>query len=348
MTEATALIDDLEEGRKPTKAEVYLLARLEPGRELDYLLAAAGRVRDRYYGREIHLRALIEFSNHCRRDCRYCGLKAGNAKLARYRLTPEEILAAAEEARRAGYGTVVLQSGEDPWYSRAMLAELIRELKRDRSLAVTLSLGERPFEDYRAFRQAGADRYLLKHETANRELYRRLRPGQAPGERWRVYRWLRDLGYQVGGGFMIGLPGWNARALTDNLWLLRALKPAMAGLGPFLPHPDTELSGAEPGQALETLKAVALARLMMPKALLPATTALETLAPGFRLAALKAGANVVMPKATPPAYRALYNIYPRLDQGLDLKEQKRLLNQEATAAGFTLAPGRGDSLATDC
>lgn len=273
------------------------------------IIQAADQVRAASVGDEVHLRGLIEFSNYCRNNCLYCGLRRDNRKLARYRLSPEEIIGAAKFGATLGYQTIVLQSGEDPAYSTGLMAEIIQEIKK-LNLVVTLSLGERSPEEYRLWRLAGAERYLMRHETAGPILYQRLHPGQSFEQRISLLKALKELDYQVGAGFMTGLPGQTPETLVADLKLLWELQPEMVGIGPFIPHPDTPL-GNSPGGTLQlTLLMVALARLILPKALIPATTALGSIHPLGREAALQAGANVLMPNLTPTHYRAKYEIYP--------------------------------------
>lgn len=296
-------------GEQLDKVTIVTLLSARPGQEEEALYGQADEVRARYVGEEVHLRGVIEFSNYCRRHCHYCGLRADNNRLARYRMQPEEILAAARRGVELGYGTIVLQSGEDPWYTGEMLAELVRAIKA-LGVAVTLCVGERPREEYELWREAGADRYLLKQETANPELYRRLHPGMSWEERLECLRWLKDLGYQVGSGNIVGLPGQTLEDLAADLLLLRELEVEMAGIGPFIPHPDTPLGGYPAGSLELTYRVLAVARLVIPWAHLPATTAVGTLAPNGRQLALQRGANVIMPNLTPDQYRPNYQIYP--------------------------------------
>ncbi len=290
--------------------EVIVLLQAR-GEEVDALGRAADGVRAAFLGDEVHLRGIIEFSNYCRRNCLYCGLRRDNRKLRRYRLTPGEILAAARRVAGLGLPTVVLQSGEDPHYTAPVLADIIRRLKEEVGVeAVTLSVGERSFEDYRLWREAGADRYLLKHETADAALFARLRPGTTLQERLLRLKWLRDLGYQVGSGNIVGLPGQTLETLAADILLLRELDVEMAGIGPFIPHPETPLGNEPPGGLELTLKVLAVSRLLLPRAHLPATTALGTIHPGGRRLGLCFGANVIMPDTTPPPYRCYYQIYP--------------------------------------
>lgn len=310
---------------------------------LDQLFASAAAVRRQKFGRSVHLRALIEFSSYCRCQCGYCGLSARSGSLVRYRMSGEEIVEAARKAVAAGFRTVVLQSGEDFGFSCAEMCAVIRSIKEMGDTAVTLSMGERTRGELERFREAGADRYLMKHETALASLYAGLHPGASYEKRLGYYALLHDLGYQVGGGFMVGLPPWDASALAANLLLLRSLKVHMAGIGPFLPAPGTPLEGFPAGSPQETLKAVALARLLLPDAMLPATTALEVSAEGKKLTALEYGANVLMLQATPARYRNLYKIYPKpenLEDCAALYEKTSALLQ---SAGFFVASGRGDA-----
>ncbi|MGI9860216.1 [FeFe] hydrogenase H-cluster radical SAM maturase HydE [Moorella naiadis] len=296
-------------GRELNREDIITLLGAAVGAEADALYRQADNVRARVAGDEVHLRGIIEFSNYCRRRCYYCGLRADNARLRRYRLMPEDIVAVARRGAELGYGTVVLQSGEDPWYTAPVLAGVIREIKK-LGVAVTLCVGERPREEYARWREAGADRYLLKHETANEELYARLHPGMSWSARRQCLTWLKKLGYQVGSGNIIGLPGQSLADLADDLLLLRQLDVEMAGLGPFIPHPDTPLGGEPAGSVELTYRVVAVARLVIPYAHLPATTALGTLAANGRQLALTRGANVIMPNLTPAEYRPDYQIYP--------------------------------------
>ncbi len=333
------------------------LREADPQR-LNELWQRADRVRQQHVGSQVHLRGLIEFSNHCVRNCAYCGLRASNRRLERYRMTADEILACVHQAVAFGYGTVVLQSGEDLAVTTGEIADWVRRIKRETDLAVTLSLGERTEDAWAAWRQAGADRYLLRFETSNRQLYHRIhppRPGQE-SDRIGLLGLLRRLGYEVGSGVMIGIPGQTYDDLARDLALFAELDLDMIGVGPYLPHPDTPLAdvaayrSAGPGDQVAaseamTYRVIALARLVCPRANIPATTALATLNRGNgRELGLQRGANVVMPNLTPPQYRALYAIYP----------EKACLAETALACHSCLAArirslgrdvgqGRGDS-----
>jgi len=274
------------------------------------LFDAADQVRKAVMGDAVHLRGLIEFSNHCEQNCAYCGLRNSHQKLARYRMSADDIFAIASAAVPLGYRTVVLQSGEDSYYGAHMLAEIVHRLKNELGLAVTLSVGERTYEEYRLWKEAGADRYLLKHETADPDLYASLHPDMIWANRRRCLYELRELGYQVGSGCMVGLPGQTVETLAEDLLFLRELDVEMAGIGPFIPNPNTPLAKAEGGTVGMTLRMMAIARLLMPQAHLPATTALGSIDSRGRQRALRAGGNVVMPNITPNSFRRMYEIYP--------------------------------------
>ncbi len=292
---------------------------------LERLWTRADAVRAAHVGNAVHLRGLIEVSNHCVRHCLYCGIRACSDGITRYRMSADEILACAREAKRLGYGTVVMQSGEDPGLTRDFVAGVIRAIKAETGLAITLSLGERDDDDLRAWKAAGADRFLLRFETSDPELYRRIHPS-LPGtlsDRVAQLLRMREIGYEIGTGVMVGIPGQTWDILARDIELFRDLDIDMIGIGPFLPSPRTPLGGEAagrfrasddeqvPNDELTTLKVVALTRLVCPDANLPSTTALSTLDPatGRELGLLR-GANIVMPNVTPAAYRVLYEIYP--------------------------------------
>lgn len=317
---------------------------LATGDEVPTLYQAADATRQATVGDAVHLRAIIEFSSYCHRNCSYCGLRAGNKQLARYRLSSEAIVAAAQEADQLGYRTVVLQSGEDPTYTVDMLCDVVRQIRQHTRLAVTLSVGERPADEYACMMQAGGQRYLLKHETADAQLYARLHPGHLLSDRLAALQSLRELGFQVGSGFMVGLPGQSVDTLVADLLLLQQMDVEMAGIGPFIAHPDTPLGKAESGGAEMTLKCVAVARLQMPFAHLPATTAIGTIDARGWSAALQAGANVVMPNLTPKEYRSSYAIYPGKGRSLQEPRQQRMdVIRMVTALGRTVAQDAGHS-----
>ncbi|HPD13682.1 MAG TPA: [FeFe] hydrogenase H-cluster radical SAM maturase HydE [Planctomycetota bacterium] len=327
---------------------------------LDELWRAADAVRSEHVGDAVHLRGLVEVSNHCVRSCAYCGLRAPNRALRRYRLTADEVLACAREAAALGFGTVVLQAGEDYGLTREGVADLVRRIQAETPLAVTLSLGERPDADLAAWRAAGADRYLLRFETSNRALYDRIHPPLAgrPSDRIAILRRLTALGYEAGSGVMIGIPGQTYDDLAADIALFRELDLDMIGVGPYLPHPATPLGGGTggapaadqvPNSELMTYKVLALTRLICPWANIPSTTALATLnRERGRELGLARGANVVMPNLTPPQYRALYEIYPAKACLFEAsRETHEALKQRILALGRTLGTGPGRSARRD-
>jgi biotin synthase len=329
-----------------SKEQIIRLLQLT-GKEEPFLQMAADQVRRENVGEEVHLRGLIEFSSYCRNDCLYCGLRRSNAKAHRYRLDPDEIVAVAAEGVRLGYRTLVLQSGEDLWYSSKTLARIVEQIKK-LDVAVTLSIGERSFQEYKDFFLAGTDRFLLRFETSDPDLYQHLHPGQTLGARLRCLENLDRIGYQVGSGHIVGLPGQTLSILASDLLLLKELQPDMVGIGPFVPDPDTPLGGALPGDVDLTLRTVAICRLLLPWAHLPATTALATRDPAGYAKGLQYGANVVMPNITPLKYRLSYQIYPRRsnqsEAAGELAQARQLLQAMgrpiASSYGHSLKPGR--------
>ncbi len=293
---------------------------------------AADKVRKREKGDFVEVRAILEFSNVCRCDCTYCGLRGSNTACTRYSMTPKEILDTALEAAEAGYRTLVLQSGEAPMYTKELVGDLVRQIKTYQ-MAVTLSLGERDEEDYAYWRECGADRYLMKHETADNDLYAALHPNHTLKERVDKLKYIKSLGYETGSGFMIGLPNQTAETIAKDLLLLKEIGCDMAGIGPFIPHPDTPLKGGTVGSTELTMRAVALARLMMPKINLPATTALGVVDGKDKKSVFDKGANVVMRKVTPSKYKRLYEIYPAKLTDTDIRADREELVKEIESLG---------------
>lgn len=319
MSDFSPALGSVLEGQKPDAKAISALLAARGG-EARELFAAADAVRRGGVGDEVHLRAIIEFSNYCRKNCLYCGLRRDNNSLPRYRLDGRQIMAAVSQAAALGFKTVVLQSGEDTHYSAGAIGQIVEEIKARYDMAVTLSLGERSRQEYELWRQAGVDRYLLKQETADAELFRRLKPDSRLSDRLQCLYWLKELGYQVGSGNMVGLPGQSVKTLVKDIILMRKLEVEMAGVGPFLPHQATPLRDAAPGSLELVLKVLAVTRLCLPRAHLPATTSLSTLSPAGRRQALGCGANVVMPNLTPLEVRGKYLIYP---QKADITERPR-------------------------
>lgn len=309
------------------------------------LFSRAEEERRRWYGNEIYVRGLIECSNICKNDCLYCGIRCSNRGVSRYRLDRDTILACCEKGYNWGFRTFVLQGGEDPGMTPAWVAELVRSIKdRWPDCAVTLSLGEQERDVYQLWFDAGADRYLLRHETADPVHYGMLHPPVLSlAHRMNCLRHLKEIGYQVGAGFMVGSPGQTAETLARDFCFLQQLQPQMVGIGPFIPQKDTPFAHQPPGTLEDTLILLALVRLTLPKVLLPATTALGTIHPQGRELGIRAGANVVMPNLSPPAARDKYTLYDnKLCTGEEAAEHLAGLKKRLAAIGCTVAVGRGD------
>ncbi len=301
------LIEKAERAHRLSEEELASLLADDAAEEA--MAAAADRVRRAFVGDEVHLRGLIEFSSYCRQNCMYCGLRRDNEKAQRYRLTPEEIVALAEKAKAAGYPTVVMQSGEDVWFTAERLAAIVREVKA-LGLTVTLSVGERTREEYRALREAGADRFLLRIETTDQALYERLDPGMSYENRVRCLADLKSLGYEVGTGCLVGLPGQSVASLARDVLFFQSIDADMVGIGPLVPNGDTPLGDVPAGDMRLVRRVAAAIRLLLPEANIPATTAMETLLPGARELMLRSGANVMMPNVTEGEARQKYALYP--------------------------------------
>ncbi len=342
MSDVDRVIAEYENTGSLSKADVEFLLSLEDEKDLQKLFSQANEVRERNVGGEVHLRGIIEFSNYCSRACLYCGISRHNRGLARYRMDTEEILETAEQAVSMGFRTIVLQSGEDPFFTTSIIAGLVSEIKA-MDVAVTLSVGERSREDYAAWKKAGADRYLLKFETSDPELYRRLRPGCSLVQRLECLYQLRDLDYEVGSGIMVGLPGQTLASIADDIFLMRKLGLSMAGIGPFIPHPATPLASCPAGTASLTLKVLAVTRLLLPWANLPSTTALGSIDKEGRREGLLAGANVLMLNLTPLKYRRLYEIYPaKAEAEDDPASLKAAAVELVTRLGRRVSSGYGE------
>ena len=306
------------------------------------LFAAADDVRRRYVGDGIHLRALIEFSNICRNNCCYCGLRRDNRNIKRYRIDADTIFNLAEyAARNMGLKTIVLQSGEDMFFDRDKLCDIIRRIKT-LDVALTLSIGEKTAAEYKAYKAAGADRFLLRIETTDRDLYHRLDPGMSWQNRRRCLADIAAAGLEVGSGVMVGLPGQTIESLADDILFFREINADMIGIGPFIPHPDTPLKDAAGGTLEMSLKVMALTRLLLPDINIPATTAMETLAPDGQTKALQAGANVIMPNVTLTQYRRHYELYPgKSTTNYTPDESLKVLRDKITGINRFVATDKG-------
>ncbi|MBS3873944.1 MAG: [FeFe] hydrogenase H-cluster radical SAM maturase HydE [Firmicutes bacterium] len=333
------------EGYLLSQEEIASLLSLTEPADLDELWQAADRVRSQEVGADIWLRGLLEFSNYCSCQCEYCGIRAGNNSIVRYRMTEEEILLAAAELVRAGIGTIVLQSGEDKWWTGERMSSLIASIKQEHDLAITLSLGDRTREELALWRQAGADRYLLRFETSNSALYARFHPDSTLAKRLETLANLKDLGYDVGSGCLVGLPGQTVSDLAGDILLGRDLELDMFGVGPFIPHPATPLGLCPQGSTEMAYKMVALARLVMRKVHIPVTTALATLDEDGREKGWQRGANVVMPNATPAPYRQQYELYQN-KRCIDdtLRHCRGCLGGRIARIGRQVGRGHGGSL----
>jgi len=308
------------------------------------LFASADRVRREVFGTDVYLRGIIEFSNYCKQDCLYCGLRRGNGNIYRYRLTMDEILDCAREIADANISTIVLQTGEDPFYSDEDIAGIITAVKKQRDVAITLSLGERKKETYKLWREAGADRYLIRLESYNEVSYKQARPGAVWKERLNCLETLRELDYEVGSGIMIGMPGDRVDDVVIAIRELTAMHLHMIGMGPFVAHPQTPFAGKPNGDVDMVLRAYALMRLLNPMANIPSTSAMESARAGGRMRGLQVGANVIMPSFTPNRVKELYNIYPGKNVQQDIDEdglQSALAMIEK--AGYRVSYARGDS-----
>ena len=321
----------------------YLLTTSDPT-AVDNLFAEAAALRDRVYGRTIFLRGLIEISNHCRNNCLYCGIRR-DVKTQRYRLSKEQILDCCQTGHNLGFRTFVLQGGEDAWFTDEVLCDIVADIKhRFPDCAVTLSLGERGRDSFRRLREAGADRYLLRHETADASHYALLHPAEMSFEhRMQCLYDLRDLGYQVGTGFMVGSPFQTLDTLKKDLTFIAEFHPDMVGIGPFIPADGTPFANRPAGSIDLTLRLLAILRLLLPDVLLPATTALGTLHPSGRERAIAAGANVIMPNLSPQDTRALYSIYNnKLSTLSEAAETVADIRARLGAIGFETPIDRGD------
>lgn len=290
-----------------TKKEIVDI--LKDDRQNEWLFSLADKVRRENVGDEVHLRGLIEFSNICHCFCKYCGLRCENKELDRYRILPDDIVKYAQKAVEMGYKTIVLQSGEDVFYTKEILCDIIKRIK-EFDVALTLSIGERSFDDYKAFRDCGADRYLIRIETTDKDLYKKMHPNMSFDNRVRCLKDLRKLGFEVGTGCLVGLPEQTVESLADDILFFKEINADMVGIGPFIAHPHTPLKDTANGNFTLALKIMALTRILLKNINIPATTAMETLNPNGRIIALQSGANVVMPNVTTTEYRAKYEIYP--------------------------------------
>ena len=345
MNKVTELIDKLALEHSLTVDEYKTLIELRTPETSEYLKQKAVEARQNVYGNKVFIRGLIEISNICKNDCYYCGIRKSNGLCDRYRISANEIVECCKEGYDLGFRTFVLQGGEDPYFTDEMICEIVRQIKkRYPDCAVTLSLGEKPRESYEKYHEAGADRYLLRHETADAEHYAKLHPGDMSLEnRKRCLYDLKEIGFQVGSGFMVGSPYQTTENLIADLRFLQRLQPDMIGIGPYITHKDTPFKDQQGGSLELSLRMLSILRLMFPYALLPSTTALGTIDPMGRELGLKAGGNVVMPNLSPTDVRKKYAIYDnKICTGEESAQCRRCLEMRIESAGYRAVTDRGD------
>ena len=339
------LIERLERERDLTNAEFAVLLDQSSGADRDFLFERARAVRDAHYGRKVYIRGLIELTNYCKNDCLYCGIRKSNASCERYRLTKEQILSCCESGYALGFRTFVLQGGEDGWYTDERMTDIVRAIRQAYpDCAITLSLGERGRESFKRLYDAGANRYLLRHETADEAHYARLHPvSMTLTHRLQCLRDLKEIGFQTGAGFMVGSPYQTTECIVRDFRFLQELKPQMVGLGPFIPHHATPLKDFPAGSTERTLLCLSIVRLLLPNVLLPATTALATIDGDGRIKGMNAGCNVVMPNLSPLEDRSKYLLYDnKATSGDEAAESLRALREHLAAAGYEVVIDRGD------
>ena len=341
------LMQKLKDTQSLAKKEWISLIENRTPELAEYLFKEARKVREEHYGKTIYIRGLIEFTNYCKNDCLYCGIRRSNKNAERYRLSKEQILECCEHGYELGFRTFVLQGGEDGYFTDERMVEIVSEIKtRFSDCAITLSLGEKSYDSYKKFYEAGAERYLLRHETYNCEHYAKLHPAELSAKARQQCLWdLKNIGYQVGTGFMVGSPYQTAENLAEDMLFIKELNPQMIGIGPFVPHHDTPFA-KEVGGTLElTLFMLGLLRLMIPKALIPSTTALGTIDPNGRELGILAGANVVMPNLSPSNVREKYLLYDnKICTGDEAAESLENLKVRMKKIDYDIVVAKGDSL----
>ena len=340
-----SLIDKLEREQILSREEFISLIENRNPELAGYLFERALAVRHRHYGHDVYIRGLIEFTNYCKNDCFYCGLRASNRNAQRYRLSQEQIMDCCREGYRLGFRTFVLQGGEDPWYNTDRIEDLVRTIKSEFSdCAVTLSVGEHPREVYQRWYDAGADRYLLRHETATAKHYSMLHPANLSLENRLRCLWdLKEIGYQVGCGIMVGSPGQTTENIADDLLFMAKFQPDMVGIGPFIPQHDTPFRDKTAGTLELTVSLLGIIRLMLPQVLLPSTTALGTIHPTGREQGILAGANVCMPNLSPTEVREKYALYDnKICTGDEAAQSLNSLKKRMESIGYRVVESRGD------
>lgn len=337
------IIDRISSTHMAEKKDI--IAIIENNSNDEYLFESADKIRKQIYGKDVYIRGLIELSNYCKNNCLYCGIRRDNHKINRYRLTEQDILLCCDTGYELGFRTFVLQGGEDSFFSDSVLCSIISKIKEKYpDCAVTLSLGERTEESYKALFNAGADRYLLRHETATKSHYKKLHPEEMSFDnRIECLKTLKKIGFQTGAGFMVGSPFQTHDNLVEDLLFIKKLEPEMVGIGPFISHNETPFKDFKNGTLRDTLVMVALTRILLPHALIPSTTALGTINPKGRELGLKAGANVVMPNLSPVKFRKLYSLYDnKICMGDEAAECRKCLERRVESAGYKIVTDRGD------
>lgn len=346
MIEIRDIVDDIENNCDITYEQLESLLTSEDVEGIKYLHSKAREVADKIYGKDVYIRGLIEFTNYCKNDCLYCGIRHSNRNVSRYRLTDEQILDCCKNGYELGFRTFVLQGGEDPYYTDDRVCQLIKNIKtRYPDCAVTLSIGEKSKESYKRFFDAGADRYLLRHETANEEHYNSLHPQEMSlSTRKECLYNLKEIGFQVGCGFMVGSPNQTIQTLYEDLKFIKELQPHMVGIGPFISQHDTPFADKPSGTLEQTLRLLSIIRLIHPQVLLPSTTALGTIHPQGRELGIKAGGNVVMPNLSPTDVREKYQLYDnKICTGDEAAECKNCMANRMKSIGYQVVTARGDS-----
>lgn len=339
------IITEIEQTRNITREQLDCLLQTDDAQTTAFLRERARETADAVYGKKVFIRGLIEFTNYCKNDCIYCGIRRSNKKADRYRLTEAEILSCCAQGYELGFRTFVLQGGEDPYFTDDKICDLVQQIKSQYpDCAVTLSIGEKEKESYQAFFDAGADRYLLRHETADEAHYKMLHPAEMSWQHRMQCLWdLKEIGFQVGCGFMVGSPGQTVDTLYEDLQFIRKLQPHMVGIGPFIPQKDTPFGNEAAGTMEQTLRLLSILRLIHPHVLLPSTTALGTIHPLGREKGIQAGANVVMPNLSPTAVREKYKLYDnKICTGDEAAECRHCMARRMESVGYRVVVDRGD------
>ncbi len=340
------ILDKLRSGKDISREELIYIYKNINDSDLEELMNMANKIRLENYGNKVFARGLVEISSFCTKDCKYCGINILNKDAKRFRLSLEDIIDSCKKGYRLGFRSFVLQGGEDPYFTDDMIIEIVKAIKSElENVAVTLSIGEKTYESYEAFYRAGVDRFLLRHETINKKLFEEIHETASYDNRINALYNLKEIGYAVGAGFMVGIPGQSYEDLADDILFLKKLNPEMVGLGPFLPHKETVYKSEEKGNLRETLISLALVRILIPDVLLPATTALSTLDKNGRKLGFDAGANVIMPNLSPKDNIEKYSLYnDKLNTGIESADNIQAIENSMEAMGYVISKERGDNI----